>query len=325
MPKRIEVTKHGGPENMQWVDHDPADPAAGEVRLRQTAVGVNYIDVYHRTGLYPTAEPPFLVGLEGAGVVEALGPGVDSFEVGDRVAYTGSGMGSYAEVRNFPALRLLKIPDGIDDQTAAAMMLKGLTAQYLLRQTYRVKPGETILVHAAAGGVGLIVCQWAKHLGAKVIGTVGSEEKAKLAAEHGCDHPVLYKTERVSARVRELTGGEGVPVVYDSVGKDTFEASLDSLAMRGLLVSFGQSSGMVPPVDVSQLGFRGSLSLTRPSLLHYIATRKQLLEAADELFDVVQRGFVKIRVGQTYPLEKAADAHRDLEARKTTGSIVLLP
>ncbi len=325
MPKRIEVKAHGGPENMQWVDNEPLEPGSGEVLLEQTAVGVNYIDVYHRSGIYPTSEPPFALGMEGAGIVKKLGPGVDAFEIGDRVAYAAGPLGSYSQARTVPAVRLVKIPEGIENVTAAAMMLKGLTAHYLLRRTYRVEAGDTVLVHAAAGGVGLILCQWAKHLGATVIGTVGSEAKAALARENGCDHPILYKTESVAKRVREVTNGDGVPVVYDSVGKDTFDASLDCLAPLGMLVIYGQSSGMVPPVDVSQLGFRGSLFLTRPSLMHYTATRKDLLRAADELFDVVQKRFVEIRVGQTYELENAADAHRDLEARKTTGSTVLIP
>lgn len=325
MPKRIEVSAHGGPENMRWVDFDLRDPGADEVQIRHTAVGVNYIDVYHRTGLYPTSEPPFPLGVEGAGVVESVGPDVTAFEPGDRVAYGGAPLGGYAEKRNIQVGRLVKLPDEIEDEKAAAMMLKGLTAYYLLRLTYPVQAGDTVLVHAAAGGVGLLLCQWAKHLGARVIGTVGSKEKGKLASEHGCDHPILYRDETVAKKVFELTGGDGVEVVYDSVGKDTFDESLDCLATRGMLVLYGQSSGPVPPFDLRQLGIKGSLFVTRPSLTHYTGTRKELLTGADELFDVVQKGIVKVEIGQTYPLAKAADSHRDLEGRQTVGSTVLVP
>jgi NADPH2:quinone reductase len=285
---------------------------------------VNFIDTYHRTGLYPVALPAVL-GSEAAGVVEAVGEGVTTVAKGDRVAYATGPMGSYAEARNVPAANLVRVPSGIDDQLAAASMLKGLTAQYLVRQTWRLERDEICLVHAAAGGVGLILCQWAKHLGATVIGTVGSEEKAKLAREHGCDHVVLYRTEDVPARVRELTNGAGVPVVYDSVGKDTFASSLDCLRPRGLMVTFGQSSGAVPPFDPRLLSQKGSLYLTRPTLGDYVRARADLETTARELFEVIASGAVRVRVAQTYPLRDADRAHRDLEARKTTGSTVLLP
>ncbi len=321
--RAIRIHAHGGPEVLRWEEIDLPDPAAGEVRVRQTALGLNYIDIYHRSGLYPV-ELPAVLGREAAGVVEALGPNVTGLREGERVAYALY-PGSYSEARNVPADRLVPLPEGIDERTAAAMLLKGLTAHYLLRRTHRVEPGETILFHAAAGGVGLIACQWAKHLGATVIGTVGSQEKAALARAHGCDHPLLYEREDVVARVREITGGRGVPVVYDSVGQSTFEKSLDCLAPLGLLVSFGQSSGAVPPFDIGRLAQKGSLFLTRPTLQTYIARREDLLSAAQELFEVVQSGAVKVEIRQTYPLSDAARAHRDLEARKTSGSTLLLP
>lgn len=325
MPHAIRFHEAGGPEVLRWEEVEVGAPASRQVRLRQTAVGLNFIDIYHRTGLYPVPGFPSGIGLEAAGVVEAVGPDVAELRPGDRVAYASPPIGAYAEVRLMPADRLVKLPDDIDDRTAAAMMLQGMTAQYLLRRTHRVAPGETILVHAAAGGVGLILCQWAKHLGATVIGTVGSEEKAAVARAHGCDHPILYRTENVVDRVREITGGAGVPVVYDGVGKDTFASSLDCLAPLGLMVTFGNSSGPVPPVDVSVLSAKGSLFLTRPTLFTYTAKRADLLASATDLFDVVRRGAVRIAVNQTYPLREAAQAHRDLEARRTTGSTVLLP
>lgn len=325
MSKAIRIHETGGPEVLRWEDVEVGSPAAGQVRLRQTAVGLNFIDTYHRSGLYPLDGLPSGIGMEGAGVVEQLGDGVGDLQVGDRVAYAGGPIGSYAEERLFPAERLVKLPDGIEDQTGAALMLKGLTAQYLLRRTYEVKAGDTILIHAAAGGVGLIACQWAKHLGATVIGTVSTKEKAELAAAHGCDHPILYRDEDFVERVRSLTGGEGVPVVYDSVGKDTFEGSLDCLRPLGLMVTFGQSSGSVPPLGVHELTAHGSLFLTRPTLATYNATREQLTANASELFDVVASGAVKIEINQTYPLAEAERAHRDLQDRKTTGATVLLP
>jgi NADPH2:quinone reductase len=300
-------------------------PGPGQVRLRQTAVGLNFIDVYFRTGLYPPPAVPFTPGLEAAAVVEEVGEGVSEVAVGDRVAYAGAPIGAYAEARLYQADRLVKLPDGIDDRQAAAMMLKGMTAQYLLRSTFPVRPGQTILFHAAAGGVGLIACQWAKHLGARVLGTVGSEAKAELARAHGCDVPIRYDREDVVARVRELTDGKGVPVVYDSVGKSTFERSLDCLAPRGMLVAFGQSSGNIPPLNLGLLSQKGSLYVTRPTLVTYTAARDDLLASAKELFEVVQSGAVKIEIRQTFALRDAADAHRALEGRQTTGSTLLLP
>lgn len=326
MTHAIRIHRTGGPEVLQWEEVGAGETAlaAGEVRLRQHAVGVNFIDIYHRTGLYPLPLPSG-IGMEAAGVVEALGEGVTELKVGDRVAYAGGPIGAYAEVRNMPADRLVKLPDGIDFKTGAAMMLQGMTAQYLLRRTYRVQPGDTILIQAAAGGVGLIVCQWAKALGATVIGTVSSDEKAALAKAHGCDHAIIYTRENFTERVREITGGQGVPVVYDSIGKDTFTGSLDCLRPMGMMVTFGNASGPVPPVDTAELSKRGSLFLTRPTLFSYIAKRADLLAISAELFDVVGSGKVKIEVNQTYALKDAAQAQTDLAARKTTGSIVLLP
>lgn len=320
----IRIHQPGGPEVMVWEEVEVPAPGPGQVLLRHTAVGLNFIDVYHRTGLYP-APLPFTPGLEGAGVIETVGEGVAEFQPGDRVAYANPPLGAYAQARVMPADRLVKLPGSIGDRTAAAMMLQGMTAQYLLRRTYRVQPGDTILIHAAAGGVGLLVCQWARHLGATVIGTVGSEEKAELARAHGCDHPILYKSEDFVARVREITNGEGVPVVYDSVGADTFLKSLDCLRPLGMIVSFGQSSGKVEPFDTGLLAAKGSLFLTRPSLMAYTARRSDLVASAAELFDVVARGAVKVEINQTYPLKDAAQAHRDLEGRRTTGSTLLLP
>jgi NADPH2:quinone reductase len=319
----IRIHRHGGPEVLSRESIEVGRPAAGEVRLRQTAIGLNFIDTYHRTGLYPL-ELPAVLGREAAGVVEEVGPNVSDLKPGDRAAYALY-PGSYAKCRVIPADPLVRLPDDIDDRTAAAVMLKGLTAHYLLRRTHRVRRGETILFHAAAGGVGLIACQWAHDLGAEVIGTVGSAEKADLAREHGCDHPVRYDREDFVRRVGEITQGRGVPVVYDSVGVDTFERSLDCLAPLGTMVSFGQASGAVPPFDPGILARKGSLFLTRPTLGTYIARREDLLEASRELFDVIRRGAVRVEIGQTYALRDAAQAHRDLEARKTRGSTLLLP
>lgn len=324
MTKAIRVHQVGGPEVMRWEDIDPGKPAKGEVLLRHTAIGLNFIDVYHRTGIYPVERLPFTPGLEGAGVIEAVGDGVSDLKVGDRVAYAGA-IGSYAERRLAPAAKLVRIPDGIDDKTAAAMMLKGMTAQYLLTGCYPVKRGDTILFHAAAGGVGTIACQWAKHLGATVIGTVGSEQKAKLASDHGCDYPIITTKEDFVQRAREITKGAGVAAVYDSVGKDTFMRSLDCLRPLGMMVSFGQSSGLVPPFDIGILSKKGSLFLTRPTLMTYTAKREDLLSRSQQLFDVVKKGVVKIEINQTFPLKEADKAHEALEARRTTGSTVLLP
>ncbi|MDP3937389.1 MAG: quinone oxidoreductase [Deltaproteobacteria bacterium] len=321
----IRVHETGGPEVLLWEEAPVRDAGPGEALIRQTAVGLNYIDVYFRKGLYPAPGLPFTPGMEGAGVVEVVGAGVADLAPGDRVAYAGAPIGSYAESRVMPADRLVKLPATIDDRIAAAMMLKGMTAQYLLKRTANLRSGDTILVHAAAGGVGLILCQWARSLGVRVIGTVGSEEKAALASSHGCDHTVIYTKENMVDRVREITAGEGVAVVYDSVGKDTFEASLDCLRPLGLLVSFGQSSGPVPAFDIGLLNLKGSLFLTRPSLFHYTMSRADLLATASDLFDVVAGGTVRIGVNQTYPLREAERSHRDLEARRTTGSTVLLP
>jgi len=325
MPKAIRIYETGGTEVMRWEEYDPGQPAAGEALVRHEAVGLNFIDVYHRTGTYPLPALPAVIGMEGAGIVEAVGKGVTEVTAGDRVAYAGGPPGAYAEVRLIPAHRLVKVPDAISSRQAAAMMLQGMTARYLLHGCYRVKAGDTILIHAAAGGVGLIVCQWAHHKGAKVIGTAGSEAKGELARAHGCDHVILYKKEDFAVRCREITGGRGVDVVYDSVGQATFMKSLDCLRPMGMMVSFGQSSGLVPPFDPGLLSARGSLFLTRPSLMTYTAERKDLLEHARDLFEVVESGAVKIEVQQTYPLSEAARAHQDLEARKTTGSTILLP
>ncbi len=324
MPNAIRIHQTGGPEVLAWETVDVPPPAAGEATVRHHAVGLNFIDTYHRTGLYPLPLPSG-IGLEGAGVVEAVGTGVTEVKVGDRVAYAGGPVGAYAEVRNIPAHRLLKLPDAIAFDTAAAMMLQGLTAAYLLRRTYRVQPGDAVLIHAAAGGVGLIACQWAKALGATVIGTVGSPAKAELAKAHGCDHVINYSTEDFTRRVREITGGEGVPVVYDGVGKDTFMGSLDSLRPLGMLVTYGNASGPVPPFDLLLLSQKGSLFVTRPTIMHYTAKRADLEALGAELFEVVASGKVRIEVNQTYPLKDAGQAQRDLEARKTTGSTVLLP
>lgn len=324
MSRLIRFERTGGPEVLQWVEADLAPPAAGEAQLRHHAVGLNYIDTYHRSGLYPVPLPSG-IGLEAAGVVEAVGEGVTDLQPGDRVAYAGGPLGAYAERRNIPADRLVRLPDALSFEQGAAMMLQGLTAQYLLRRTYRVQPGDTLLIHAAAGGVGLIVCQWAKALGATVIGTVGSDEKAELARQHGCDHAIVYTRENVSGRVRELTGGEGVAVVYDSIGKDTFMDSLACLRPMGMMVTFGNASGPVAPFDPGLLGKMGSLFLTRPSLFAYSARRDDLLMMAEDLFAVVLSGQVRLSINQRFPLQDAATAHRELEARRTTGSTVLVP
>lgn len=325
MPKAIRIHQYGGPEALRWEEVEVGDPGPGQIRVRHGAVGLNYIDVYHRTGLYPLPSLPWTLGMEGAGQVEAVGEGVTEFKVGDRVAYASPPVGAYAEARLIAADRVVALPDAIDDRTAAAMMLQGMTAQYLLRRTYRVQPGDAILLHAAAGGVGLIASQWARHLGAIVIGTVGSDEKAELARAHGCHHVIVYSRENFVERVREITSGQGVAVVYDSVGKETFMGSLDCLRPLGMMVSFGNASGPVPPFEPGILAAKGSLFLTRPTLMTYTAQRPDLLASAADLFAVVQSGAVKIEVRQTYPLAEAAQAHRDLEARRTTGSTVLLP
>jgi NADPH2:quinone reductase len=323
MPHAIRVKENGGPEVLTWEEVEVGAPGPGQAKIRHTAVGLNYIDTYQRSGLYKMPLP-FVLGSEGAGVVEALGPDVKDLKVGDHVAYAGS-LGGYSEERLIPADKLVKLPDGISDKQGAAMMLQGMTAQYLVRTTHTVKKGETILVHAAAGGVGLILCQWAKHIGATVIGTVSTPEKAKLAKSHGCDHAIDYTKEDFVARVKEITGGKGVPVVYDSVGKDTFYKSLDCISPLGLMASFGQSSGPYGAVDIGVLAQKGSLFLTRPTLGTYTATRADLVKVANDLFDVVKSGAVKIEINHTFPLKDAAEAHRALEGRKTTGSVVLVP
>ena len=325
MPKAIRMYETGGPEVLRWEDFDPGQPEPGEVLLRHEAIGINFIDVYHRTGLYPLPALPATPGMEGAGIVEAVGKEVTEVAVGDRVAYAGLPPGAYGEVRLIPAHRLVKLPEGISIRQGASMMLQGMTARYLLHGCYAVKAGDIILLHAAAGGVGSIVCQWAKHLGAMVIGTVGSSEKAELAVANGCDHPILYDKEDFVAKVMEITNGKGVDVVYDSVGQYTFMKSLDCLRPLGIMVSFGQSSGPVPPFDPSVLSVKGSLFLTRPTLMTYTAKREDLLLHAQDLFEVVEKGAVKIEVRQTYPLAQVAQAHRDLEERRTTGSSILIP
>jgi NADPH2:quinone reductase len=323
MVHAIRVHETGGPEVMKWEEADPGSPGEGQVRVRHTAVGLNYIDVYFRTGLYPAPHMPFTPGFEGCGVVEAVGPGVTDIAVGDRVSYGTSPIGAYAEERVMPAAVVVKVPDGISDETAAAMMLQGMTVEYLLTRTYKVQPGDTILFHAAAGGVGLIACQWAKSIGATIIGTVGSEEKAALAKAHGCDHTILYRDEDFVARVKEITNGKGVPVVYDSVGKDTFMKSLECLRPFGTLASFGNASGPIDPINPAILGPMGSLYMTRPTLFTHAAKRETLVEMANNLFDKVLTGAVKIEVNQTFPLKEAQAAHIALEGRKTTGSTVL--
>jgi NADPH2:quinone reductase len=322
MPKAMQVYEVGNPEMMKWEDVAPGIPGEGQVLLRHTMVGLNFIDVYFRKGVYPAPGFPFVPGLEGAGVVEQVGPGVSDLAVGDRVAYASPPLGAYSEERLMPADRLVRMPDSIDDVTAAAMMLKGLTVQYLLRQVYQVKAGDTILFHAAAGGVGLIACQWARHLGATVIGTVGSDEKAQIAREHGCAHPIVYTRENFVERVNEITDGKGVPVVYDSVGISTFEKSLDCLQPKGLMVSFGQSSGEIDSFNPVALRVKGSLFLTRPTLMTYTAERDDLVQMADELCSMVTSGAISIPVRQRYALSDAVQAHSDLEGRKTQGATV---
>ena len=326
MPKThaIRIEKTGGPEQMKWTEIDLPAPGKGEVQLKHLAIGLNFIDTYHRTGLYPVPLPTGL-GLEASAVVEAVGEGVTGLKPGDRVAYGTGPIGAYAERRNAPAEKLIRIPDAIDDKTAAAMMLKGLTTQYLIRQTYRVKAGDTILLHAAAGGVGSIASQWLNKLGAQIIGTAGSPEKVALAKEQGCHHAINYRTEDWVKRVKEITGGQGVAVVYDAVGKDVFMQSLDCLRMRGYMVQFGNASGPAPDIPPLLLSQKGSLFLTRPTLMSYTATRAELELSAGRVIDAITKGWIKIKVPHTYPLKDAAQAHRDLEARKTTGSVVLVP
>jgi NADPH2:quinone reductase len=321
MSHAIQIHQTGGPDVLQWEEVEVGGPGPGQVKLRQEAAGLNFIDVYHRTGLYKQ-EFPFTPGVEGAGVVEAVGTDVDNVKEGDRVAYAGP-VGGYAEERLIDADRVVKLPKGISSEQAAGMMLKGMTAQMLLRSVFPVQEGDTILVHAAAGGVGLILCQWAKAIGATVIGVVGTEEKAELARAHGCDHPIIYSCQDFVAEVNRITDGAKLPVVYDSVGRDTFMKSLDCLRVRGLMVSFGNASGPVEPFSPLVLSQKGSLYLTRPTLFNYVATREQLERSAGELFDVVESGKVKIEVKQRFPLKDAAGAHRELEARKTTGSTIL--
>jgi NADPH:quinone reductase len=323
MAQAIRIEQHGGPEVLRWCDVALKDPGAGELRVRHTAVGLNFIDIYHRSGLYPLKLPSGL-GVEGAGVVEAVGSGVEGFKPGDRIAYAGP-LGAYAEVRLLPADRAVKLPRGVDERAAAALMLKGLTAHYLLRRTFLVKPGDTLLVHAAAGGVGSVLVPWALHLGATVIGTVGSAEKARKARASGCAHVIEYRKEDFVGAVKRLTKGRGVDVVYDSVGKDTFLGSLDCLRPLGMLVSYGNASGKPPAIEPTVLSDKGSLFLTRPTLFHYTARREALLVAAKALFHVVRSGVVKAEIGQTYALKDVAQAHRDLESRSTTGASLLLP
>jgi NADPH2:quinone reductase len=322
--KAIRIHETGGPEVMKLEEVEPQDPGKGEVRVRHKAIGLNFIDTYHRSGLYPVPLPSGL-GMEAAGVVEAVGPGVKGMKAGDRVAYGVGPIGAYADAKNHPANRLSKIPKGISDEQAAAMMLKGMTARYLLRETYRVKRGDTVLIHAAAGGVGSIASQWARALGAVVIGTAGSDEKGETAKSNGCHHVINYRSEDVAKRVREITDGKGVPVVYDGVGQATLMTSLDCLRPRGLLISFGNASGPVRALDTLWLSQRGSLYVTRPTLMTYVADDTALQETAADLFEVVKSGKVKIRVNQRYRLQDAAQAHRDLESRKTTGASILLP
>jgi NADPH2:quinone reductase len=323
--KAIQIERFGDPDAMQLADAPIGDPGPGEVRIKHRACGINFIDIYHRTGLYPIPLPSG-VGVEGAGVVEAVGPGVTHLAVGDRVGYAARSPGSYAEARVLPAIPVVKLPDAIDFDTGAAMMLKGLTVQYLLRRTrVELKPGDPILWHAAAGGVGLIACQWAKALGLRLIGTAGTDDKCKLAEQHGAAHAINYRREDVVARVKDITGGKGVNVVYDAVGKDTWERSLDCLAPLGVMVSFGNASGIVPPVNIVTLSLKGSLYVQRPTLGTHLATREVAQQMADELFAMVTSGKVKVPVERRYPLAEAARAHRDLEARMTTGAGVLVP
>jgi NADPH2:quinone reductase len=324
MPKAIRIHQQGGPEVMQWEDVQLGSPGPGEARVLHKACGLNFLDVYQRTGLYKLPLPSGM-GNEGAGVVEAVGTGVTHVKAGDRVAYAGGPVGGYCEARNLPATRLCKLPDGLSFEQGAAMMLQGMTAQYLIKRTYKVQRGDTVLFHATAGGVGLIACQWLKALGATVIGTAGSDEKCALARAHGADHCINYRKENFVERVKEITKGQGLPVVYDSVGKDTFMGSLDCLRPFGLLVSFGNSSGPVPPLELSLLAQKGSLYVTRPTLQTYTARREDIEQTSKDLFDIVLSGKVKIEINQRYALKDAVQAHRDLEARKTTGSAILIP
>ena len=324
MTRAVRIHETGGPEVIRVEEADPGAPGAGWVRVRHTAVGVNYIDTYHRSGLYPLSLPSGL-GLEAAGVVEELGAGVTRWKVGDRVAYGTGPVGAYSDAAHVPEERLVAVPEGVSDEQAAALMLKGLTAWYLLRRTHRVQAGETILFHAAAGGVGLLACQWAAHLGATVIGTAGGASKCALAAKNGCAHVIDYSAENFVRRVREITGERGVPVVYDGVGKTTFDGSLDCLAPRGLMVSFGNASGSPPAIDMAMLSLRGSLFITRPTLMHYTADPADLAQGAAEMFGLVAQGVLRVEIHQRYALADAAIAHRDLEARKTTGATVLIP
>jgi NADPH2:quinone reductase len=324
MTKAIRIHETGGPEVMKWEDVDVGGPGEGQVRLRQTAMGLNFIDCYHRMGLYPLPSLPAVIGAEAAAVIEEIGPGVTGLTVGQRVAYAPV-PGAYAEERLIPATKLIALPDEVTDEQAASMMLQGMTARFLVKKTYAIQSGDTILIHAAAGGVGSIVCQWAKHMGATVIGTVGTDEKAELAKANGCDYPIVYTRESFKDRVSEITDGEGLPVVYDSIGKDTFDDSLDCLQPLGTMVTFGNASGPVPPMAPNILAGKGSLFLTRPGLVHYTGKREDLVETANDLFDVVANGHVKVSVNQTYALKDAAQAHIDLEARKTTGSTIFLP
>ncbi len=325
MVHAIRIHEHGGPEVLRWEEVSVREPGPGEVRIRHTAIGLNYIDTYHRSGLYKVPQLPAIIGSEAAGVVEAVGPEVTTLAVGDRVGYAPSPLGAYAEARVMPAERLIPLPSWIEDRQAAGMLLQGMTAQFLLRTTYAVQPGDTILVQAAAGGVGLILCQWASHLGATVIGTVSTDEKAELARAHGCHHPIVYTRENFVERVHDITDGQGVPVVYDGVGKTTFMGGLDCLRPRGFMVLFGAASGPVPPLDLQLLAAKGSLYVTRPTLFTHVARRDDLMTSAADLFDAVHAGGVRIEVRQTFPLREAAAAHRALEARQTTGSTVLLP
>ncbi len=325
MTHAIKIHKTGGPEVLSWEEYEPGKPGPGEVRIIHEAIGLNFIDVYHRTGLYPLPSLPVVPGLEGAGRVESVGAGVTEFVKGDRVAYAGIPPGAYAEVRCIPAHRLVKLPDAISTHDAAGLMLQGMTARYLLKGCFDVKPGTTLLIHAASGGVGSILCQWARHIGATTIGTVGSVEKAELAKRNGCTHTILYQQDDFATAVKDITNGHGVDVVYDSVGQATFLKSLDCLRPMGAMVSFGQSSGPVAPFDISFLGGKGSLFLTRPSLMHYTAAREALLAHARDLFDVVVSGAVRINIMQEYALKDVARAHEDLEGRKTKGSTILLP
>jgi NADPH2:quinone reductase len=324
MPKAIRIQQQGGPEVLKWEEVEVGNPGPGEARVRHKACGLNFLDIYQRIGLYKMPMPSGL-GSEGAGVVEAVGAGVTHVKAGDRVAYAGGAPGAYSEVRNMAADRLVSLPEGISFETGAAMMLKGMTARYLIKRTYKVQSGETVLLHAAAGGVGLIACQWLNALGVTVIGTAGSEEKCALARAHGAHHCIDYKKENFVERVKAITGGKGVPAVYDSVGKDTFMGSLDCLQPRGMMVSFGNASGAVPPFELGILAQKGSLYITRPTLVTHVSKREDLVETAKDLFDMVLAGKVKIEVNHRYPLKEAAQAQRDLEARKTTGSTVLIP